>query len=67
MSLKERRESAKLTQLELAMALEVARTTVAMWENGSTNPRASLLPKIAKILGCSIDELLSEDTADEGS
>lgn len=33
-------------------------STVAMWEIGKAMPRAALLPKLADILGCTVDELL---------
>lgn len=48
----------KLTQEQLARDLGVRRSTVAMWETGKAMPRAALLPKLADILGCTVDELL---------
>ena len=60
MSLKELREHAGLTQIDLANRLCVNRSTVSMWEIGKSNPRADLLPKLAKILNCSIDELFDK-------
>ena len=60
MSLSDKRKAAGITQIELSEALEVAQSTVAMWETGKAYPRAALLPKIAQILGCTVDELLSE-------
>ena len=41
--------------------LGVDQSTVCLWETGKTKPRAKLIPAIAKILGCSIDELLEDD------
>ncbi len=32
-----------------------------MWDTGRNNPRADMLPKIAKLYGCTVDELLRED------
>lgn len=60
MNLKTLRESKNLTQDDISKALGVGRTTVAMWETGKSIPRAALLPKIAKILGCSIDDLFKD-------
>lgn len=60
MSYKSARESAKLTQQEVADALGIQRTTVAMWETGKSMPQASKLPQIAKILGCTVDELFEK-------
>ena len=60
------REAAKLTQDALAEKLQIDRSTVAKWETGDALPRAAMLPKIASILGCSIDALLcpaGEETA----
>ena len=62
------RDKAKLTQEELAEKLGVDRSTVTKWETGGALPRASMLPKIASILGCAIDDLFcpaSEETAQE--
>ena len=48
-----------LKQDELAQMLEVSPQAVSKWENDQTCPDISLLPKLAKILGVSVDELLS--------
>lgn len=58
MHLKEAREAAGLTQDALARELGVGRSTVAMWETGEALPRAGKLPELARILGCSVDDLL---------
>ena len=53
------RKKAGLTQVQLAQALGFRSTgTVSQWESGDRSPRASMLPKIADVLGCTIDELL---------
>ena len=49
-----------LTQAKLAEALDVDTSTVTKWETGKAKPRADKLPLLAKILGCSIDELFAE-------
>ena len=54
----ERRKSKTLTQQQLGEIMGVKRTTVAMWETGASLPRADLLPKLADVLGCTVDELL---------
>ena len=48
-----------LKQDDLAQMLEVSPQAVSKWENDQTCPDISLLPKLAKILGVSVDELLS--------
>ena len=57
MNIKSLRVSKNLTQEELAKALGVVRTTVAMWELGKAMPPSNKLPDIAKVLECSVDEL----------
>ena len=48
-----------MKQDDLAQMLEVSAQAVSKWENDQTCPDISLLPKLAKILGVSVDELLS--------
>ena len=48
-----------LKQEELAAALGVSPQAVSKWENDQTCPDISLLPKLATLLGISVDELLS--------
>ena len=54
------RERAKFTQKYLAEKLGVGQSTVAMWESGAQMPRADKLPELARILGCTIDELFED-------
>lgn len=60
-----RRKALGLTQQDMAEKLFVNRATIAMWETGTALPRAALLPAIAKLLQCSIDDLYNYDTARE--
>ena len=53
------RRETNLKQDDLAQMLEVSPQAVSKWENDQTCPDISLLPKLAKILGVSVDELLS--------
>lgn len=57
------REAAGLLQAEAAEKLGVNQSAVSMWEKGYCLPRAKLLPKVASLYGCTIDDLL-RDTAD---
>lgn len=52
-----RRKLAGLTQAQLAEVLGVERATVTMWETGVNWPSARVLPLIADLLLCSIDDL----------
>lgn len=51
------REYRKITQDDLAKSLGIERSTVSNWETEKAMPRADLLPKLAEVLGCSIDDL----------
>lgn len=62
---KELREERGLTQKEFADKLGLDQSTVSLWENGKTQPRTKLLVKIARILGCTVEELVS-DPSQEG-
>ena len=55
--IKQLRENANLTQQQLSENLNVDRSTVAKWETGEAMPRADKLPELAKVFGCSIDDL----------
>ena len=65
MNIKKAREKAGLTQQDLADKLGVCQPTVAMWETQKSLPRTDKLPALAKILGCTIDELLKGEESDE--
>lgn len=60
--LKKFRTARGLTQDELARLLGVNRTTVTQWEAGTNHPRALMLVKVARILKCSVDDLLRKLT-----
>lgn len=55
--IKMRREAAGLTQAQFAKSLGVSRTAVAMWETAGAHPRTEMLPRIAELLRCTIDDL----------
>ena len=59
-----RRRAAGLTQQELADALGISRSLVAMIETGQAWPSAAFLPAMAEVLGCSIDELYQAPDTD---
>lgn len=61
MSFKDKRVAVKLSQQQVAETLGIDQSAVSLWEQGKTAPRAALLPKLAKLYGCTIDELLREE------
>lgn len=58
MGFKDMRRRANLTQSEAAVRLGVSRWTVCTWERGGFFPAAERLPGIARLYGCTVDELL---------
>lgn len=50
-----------MTQLEAAKVLGVSQPTIACWETGRSNPRFAMLNDIAKLFGCSVDDLIAKD------
>lgn len=67
MNIKNMRKNSGMTQKKLANELQIAQSTVSMWETGENAPRTMMLPKIAKVLDCTVDELLKEDPGEEGN
>lgn len=60
MPFKEARIKAGLSVPQVMKALGVSDAAVYQWETGATKPAISRLPQIAKLYGCSIEELLVE-------
>lgn len=54
------RRRAGFTVAQLAERLSVTRATIYFWEQGRYLPNAGLLPELAEILGCTIDDLFTE-------
>ncbi len=59
--IKEFREKANLSQAEVAEKLGIKQNAVSMWETGENFPRADKLPELAKIFGCTIDDLFADE------
>jgi len=60
--IKKLRESAGLTQFDLAKLLGFeSPSTISMWESGARKPQSDKLPELARVLGCTIDELFKQD------
>ena len=56
-NLRERRRELGLSCPEIAKKLQVSQQAVYKWEVGAAFPSTAKLPQLAKILGCTIDEL----------
>lgn len=48
----------KISQTDLAQKLFLDQTTISKYEHGVIYPSIELLPKLAEILNCSIEELV---------
>lgn len=55
--IKELREGARLTQIDLGKMMEVSRQTIISLENGKYNPSLPLAYKIAKAFNKTIEEV----------
>ena len=67
MSFLSARSKAGMSQAVVAEELGVAPAAVSQWETGKTSPRTPMLVKIAKLYGCTTDELLAPDEGGERS
>lgn len=57
-----RREAAGLTQGEVAARMGYqSASIVTLWESGERKPPSDKLPQLARILGCSIDDLFPKE------
>lgn len=61
MSFRSSRIKAGLSVSQVMKALSVSDAAVYQWETGETMPNAKRLPEIAKLYGCSVDELLKKE------
>ncbi len=56
--IREYRMRRDLSQEEVAKVLGVNRTAVAKWETGANKPRLEKIVELAKLLRCTVDDLL---------
>lgn len=57
------RRRAGITAEDLAERMHYSRTTIYFWEQGRCWPSSQDLPRIAEILGCTIDDLFADHGA----
>ena len=55
------RRKAGLTQAAVAEHLGISAASVCLWEAGKTVPDSRKLPAIARLYGCTVDELLEDE------
>ena len=59
-TLKRIREEKNLSQQELAKKLEVAQSTIAMWEASQRTPKLGELNRLARVLNITVNRLLGQ-------
>ena len=59
-NLRARRRALHLTQKDLAASLAYSEQAISKWETGAALPPSHLLPTLAKLLGTTIDDLMSD-------
>jgi len=57
--LSELRKASGLSQYQLAERIGVTQSSVGYWEMSDKPPRAEILPKLAKALGVSVEDILN--------
>ena len=56
--IRELRQERGMTQAQLAKGMGLrSPSAITMWETGDRNPPSSILPQLANVLACTIDEL----------
>lgn len=60
-TIRELREQHRLTQLELAIKIDVSPGSVYGWESGRTEPKVSQLRKLARLFDVSMDDIAIEE------
>ena len=59
-NLRRLRTAKHMTQEQTAQALDISPQTVSRWECGTTAPDISMLPRLARLYGVTIDDLYRE-------
>ena len=63
--IKELRQRVDMSQQFLASAMGVMPSAVSNWETEVALPRTRQLPDLARVLGCSIDELFEPECREQ--
>lgn len=62
MTLRQMRERVNLRQEDVARLMNVDQGAVSKWENGVTRPLRKYRKELARLYGCTVDELLAEES-----
>lgn len=61
MRIQELRKAAGMTQIDLAVNVGMIQSVISDWERELYLPKARDLPRLAKVLGCTIQDLFTPD------
>lgn len=64
MNLKKYRRIRNLTMKQVADAVEISESMYCLVENGRRTPSLKVLTKLARALGCTVDELIGSGDGD---
>lgn len=64
MSFRSSRLNAGLSVSQVMASLSVSDAAIYQWETGETMPNAKRLPEIARLYGCTVDELLKKEPSE---
>lgn len=63
--IREKRKDHRLTTIQMGETLGVGASTITNWETGIRNPSLNMLCQIARVLGCTPNDLLGFETPEE--
>ena len=63
--IREKRKELRLTTIEMGNILGVGASTVTNWETGIRNPSINMLSQLARVLGCTPNDLLGFETPEK--
>lgn len=64
--MREKRTEAGMMQREAAQKLGIAQNTLSQLETGTNKVKADMLPKLARLYGCSIEDLFEPEELQSG-
>lgn len=60
--IKEAREARGWTQEQLAIEMDTTQQTIQRWESGQTDPKASIIKDMSRILGITVSFIMNAET-----
>lgn len=61
LNIRKLRKEKELKQVDLAKMVGIKNNTLSQYETGERMPNIEMLTKLAKVLNCSIDELIKDE------